>query len=97
MKNTDNPIKSTQQYLIDLLSNTDDKSHLSGLLEAIMTEKEQEEIINRIKIFAYLQQGLPQREISAELGVGIATVSRGAKAFRHLPIDELFPNLDKVI
>ncbi len=90
-------MKKTQQYLIDLLAHTDNPSQLSGLLEAIMTEKELEEIINRIKIFSYLQQGLPQREISVKLGVGIATVSRGAKAYRHLPIDELFPNLDKII
>ncbi len=85
------------QYLLNLLCDIDQQTHLSPLLDTIMTEKEQQELINRIKIFAYLQKGTPQREISSTLGVGIATVSRGAKAFRQYRIDELLPKLDSII
>ncbi len=97
MKKTSSQTEIAYRYLIDLLSDVEDKSHLSQLLEILMTEKEQQELINRLKIFAYLQQGSSQREISARLGVGIATVSRGAKVFRQYPIEELLPHLDKVI
>ncbi len=96
MKKNDSQMQ-TYRYLMDLLSNIEDRSHLSQLFEVLMTEKEQQELINRLKIFAYLQQGISQREISAKLGVGIATVSRGAKVFRRYPIEELLPHLDKVI
>ena len=55
--------------------------------------KEQKEIANRIQIFSLFQQGLPQREIAERLGVGIATVSRGAKAYTQHNVDRLLPNL----
>ncbi len=97
MKSNKNISKSAQKYLISLLANTEDKNKLFQLIEAIMTEKEQEELINRIRIFAYLQKGTTQREIRNKLGVGIATVSRGAKAFRQYPIDDLFPNLNSIV
>ncbi|HAO59099.1 MAG TPA: transcriptional regulator, partial [Psychrobacter sp.] len=38
---------------------------------------------NRVRIFDLLQQGVTQRAISQQLGVGIATVSRGAKALQR--------------
>lgn len=80
-------------YLIELLCQSNDETHIRPLLSALLTEKEQSELSNRILIFALLQQGLPQREIAERLGVGIATVSRGAKAYQHYTIDELLPNL----
>lgn len=80
-------------YLLDLLSQSNDKAVISQVLTALLTEKEQAEIANRILIFALLQQGLPQREIAERLGVGIATVSRGAKAYQVNDVANLLPNL----
>ena len=40
-----------------------------------------------------MQQGLPQRDIAESLGVGIATVSRGAKAYNQHNIHQLLPDL----
>ena len=80
-------------YLIELLQNSDDPTYIKNLLSAILTDKEQSEITNRIQIFALLQQGLPQREIAERLGVGIATVSRGAKAYQVNDVANLLPNL----
>lgn len=48
-------------------------------LSAILTPKELEEIPKRLQIIKMLKQGIPQREISDSLGVGIATVTRGSK------------------
>ncbi len=97
MKKTENSKLSAHDYLINLFCESENEAEISQLLEALMTEKEQRELLNRLKIFAYLQQGVSQREISAKLGVGIATVSRGAKAFREYPIETLLPNLSKII
>ncbi len=84
-------------YLLKLLAETDHTERLSAIFDALMTEKEQLELANRLTIFALLQQGVTQREISAQLGVGIATVSRGAKVFNQHHVDELLPNLSQRI
>lgn len=90
---TDTPQHTAYDYLLTLLSDTHDRTRLTTLLDALLTDKEQSELANRIQIFALLQQGLPQREIAESLGVGIATVSRGAKAYQQHQIAALLPNL----
>lgn len=82
-------------YLLELLSATTDKQQLSEIVAALMTEKEQQELGNRLQIFALLHQGVTQREISAQLGVGIATVSRGAKVWQQQQTDALFSSVIK--
>ena len=77
MKN--NPYDS----LLVHLAKCDDKDSIELLLNALLTEKEQRDIANRIRIFDLLERDVPQRNISEQLGVGIATVSRGAKAIQH--------------
>lgn len=93
MLKEDNSSNRAYDYLLDLLIETNDKQQLSEIFDALMTEKEQQELGNRLNIFALLQQGITQREISSQLGVGIATVSRGAKVFQQHQIDELLPNI----
>ena len=92
-----NQASDAYDYLLKLLVETDDRTRLSAIFNALMTEKEQTELANRLTIFALLQQGMTQREVSAQLGVGIATVSRGAKVFHQHQIDELLPDIgDKI-
>lgn len=93
MPKKDNPSNTAYDYLLELLIETNDKQQLSEIFDALMTEKEQQELGNRLNIFALLDQGVTQREISARLGVGIATVSRGAKVFGQHQVDELLPNI----
>ncbi len=92
---TNNQASDAYDYLLKLLVETDNTERLSAIFDALMTEKEQTELANRLTIFALLQQGMTQREISAKLGVGIATVSRGAKVFSQHHIDELLPDISK--
>lgn len=80
-------------YLTKLLADCHDSERMTQLLATILTEKEQVELANRVLIFALLQQGLPQREIAERLGVGIATVSRGAKAYQVHHVEKLLPEL----
>lgn len=83
------------QALIKIICENPDKDFLLKLFDAVLTDKERAEIDNRLQIFALLQQGLPQREIAEQLGVGIATVSRGAKAYQVNDVAVLLPDLDR--
>ena len=69
--------------LSKLLINVTDQKEMEAVLDAILTSKEREEIENRLQIYQMLAEGTAQREIATRLGVGIATVTRGAKAFRE--------------
>lgn len=75
---------STDPYhsLLNHLAGCTDETDIEKLLSALLTDKEQHEIANRIRIFDLLERGVTQRDISEQLGVGIATVSRGAKAMQ---------------
>ncbi len=77
--NTDNKL------LCDLLSSTQEYKQLSALVRQLFTESELSELDNRIKIITLLRSGLTQRQVANELKVGIATVSRGAKALKNHP------------
>lgn len=48
-------------------------------LKGILTPKELEELPTRLEIVKRLKRGEAQHKIAEELGVGIATVTRGSK------------------
>jgi TrpR family transcriptional regulator, trp operon repressor len=70
--------KLDKQLLLSISSISDTKV-LKQFLYDILTEKEYKEIVIRLEILLQLAQGKSQREIAKELGVGIATVTRGAR------------------
>jgi len=55
------------------------KKDVKDFLDGILTPKEREEIPIRLEIVKLLKKGIPQHDIAAKLGVGIATVTRGSK------------------
>lgn len=55
---------------------------LEEFLRAILTPKELEEIPTRLEIVKLLKSGLPQQVIAQQLGVGVATVTRGAREIK---------------
>lgn len=69
---------------------------MEAVLSAVLTQKEIKEIENRLQIFEMLSKHIPQRDIAASLGVGIATVTRGARAMREGQFDVLAKYLSKV-
>ena len=77
------------QSLLSHLASCHQTAAIDLLLRALLTDKEQQEIANRIRIFDLLESGVTQREISEQLGVGIATVSRGAKAMQTHDVSAL--------
>jgi TrpR family trp operon transcriptional repressor len=56
-----------------------DKSSLEDFLIGITTPKERIEFAPRVEIVKLLLAGTPQAKIAKELGVGVATVTRGSK------------------
>ncbi|HSW75207.1 MAG TPA: Trp family transcriptional regulator [Candidatus Saccharimonadales bacterium] len=64
---------------IELIHTARDKQLLEDLLVGVTTVQERAAIVRRIEIIKHLIAGTPQAEIAKELGVGIATVTRGSK------------------
>lgn len=64
-------------------------------LAAFFTSAERHQLQERLEIFRRLAAGQPQRQVATEVGCGIATVTRGAKAYREhqLFIDRLLAQL----
>jgi TrpR family transcriptional regulator, trp operon repressor len=69
--------------LISTLLNLKSKKEIQNFLEGILTPQELEQIPIRLQIVKMLKTGVAQREISQKLGVGIATVTRGAKELKN--------------
>lgn len=70
---------SSFDELVDLIASTHDKELLADLLLGLTTSKERDEFVQRIEIVKKLIQGEPQAKIAKDLGVGVATVTRGSK------------------
>jgi len=64
---------------IELVDSIDDKRLLEDFLAGITTTKERAEIGQRLEIIKRLLTCEPQHKIAHDLGVGIATVTRGSK------------------
>lgn len=64
---------------IDIVDSMRDKQLLADFLIAVTTEKERDELLRRVEIIRRLIDGMPQQKIASDLGVGVATVTRGSK------------------
>lgn len=73
-------MKDLVQFLIEV----DDDLVLEKRLKVLLTPNEISEMVSRLKIIALLDEGVPQRDIAKQLGVGIATVTRGSRALKEL-------------
>lgn len=72
------------QNLIQYFLDTPDAAAMEQKLHALLTPSEMTEMQKRLQIFALLEAGVPQRDIAKQLGVGIATVTRGSRALKEL-------------
>ena len=70
--------------LIEFLSEVDDVAELEKRLTVLLTPNEISEMVRRLNIIELLDQGVAQRDIAKQLGVGIATVTRGSRALKEL-------------
>ena len=78
--------RSTPQVPDDLLGvlvELTDPSAVAALLEDLLTPGEIEAVSERWHIVKRLRAGATQREVAAELGVSVTTVSRGARQLKY--------------
>ena len=68
--------------LADVLQKANSNEKVENLLKGLLTPKELEEFAQRIEIVRLLKKGVSQHEIAEKLGVGVATVSRGAREIK---------------
>jgi len=67
----------------DIIYTTRDKELLEDFLIGLTTDKERAELAQRVEIVRRLIAGEPQAKIASDLGVGIATVTRGSKELKQ--------------
>ncbi len=72
-----------RRELIDHLLTARDPAQMEQVLGDLLTPSELAEISKRLQIIKRLREGVPQRQIAEELGVGIATVTRGSRVLKH--------------
>ena len=72
------PLSPVVEYLMTQTT----AEQMLAALEGLLTPYEQQELINRLQIFELLSQGVSQRQVAQQLGVGIATVTRGSRALQ---------------
>ncbi len=66
-----------------LLASITSVEEMENLLLGLLTPKEREELPKRIQIVRMLKKGVSQHNIAKKLGVGVATVTRGAKEIQQ--------------
>lgn len=77
-----NTPNSHHNQLLDHLLAQRSRQALDEALRDLLTPAEYTEIVKRLQILRMLEEGMPQRKIAEQLGVGIATVTRGARALK---------------
>jgi TrpR family trp operon transcriptional repressor len=65
--------------LVNYILGLKNKDEAVEFLKGILTPQEMEQIVLRLQIVKKLKAGEPQRQIADELGVGIATITRGSR------------------
>lgn len=78
-----NKLESYKRELAKILANIKDEKAMVDFLDDLLTSAEVEELPKRLQIIKQLSRGVSQREVAKNLGVGIATVTRGAKELKN--------------
>lgn len=65
--------------VLSVIDQVQDKRLLEDFLIGITTAKERKELSQRLEIIKRLLAGQAQHKIAEDLGVGVATVTRGSK------------------
>lgn len=80
------PLSMDKRYLDELyqlFTKIRTKKEAEMLLKDILTPQELDSVAERWQLIKRLSKGLPQREISKDLKISIAKVSRGSRALKY--------------
>jgi len=75
-------MKASFTDFMQLVASFKDKKELEDFLLGITTPMERDEFTRRLEIVQRLLAGEPQAKIAKEMGVGVATVTRGSKEIK---------------
>ncbi len=75
--------KKLQKRLIEQFLAIGNERDMLDFLQGILTPHELEELPVRLEIVRLLKTGVSQHEIARQLGVGVATVTRGSKELQN--------------
>lgn len=78
-----NFFRAGRKELITALCEIKDPKLMERFLTDMLTPQEFENLVERWLLIKLLLEGKPQREIRDELGVGIATVTRGSRQLKY--------------
>ncbi len=77
------------QDVVTFLQQGFEENRHEQVLDILLTPDEKETLTTRLNIFDALLQGkISQRQISQDLGVGIATITRGSHEVKRLSEEE---------
>jgi len=73
------------QKTVDFLNKAFDDNHQFDIFKLLMTIDERNALIIRVKIVKALLEGkINQRQLREQLGIGIATVTRGSNSLKDI-------------
>jgi TrpR family trp operon transcriptional repressor len=82
--------KKFEEFIKELLT-IKSGAEMDSFLKGILTESEQLEISTRLQIIKMLKAGISQHKIAQDLGVGVATVTRGSKEIQQGRFSQVKP------
>lgn len=74
--------KTLLKKLAAVFVSLESEKEVEDFLRALLTPKELDELPTRLEIVRRLKKGEAQRKISEDLGVGIATITRGSREIK---------------
>jgi TrpR family trp operon transcriptional repressor len=70
---------------LELIGSVESTTELDELMQALLTHEERNQLALRVELIReLLYQQKPQRQIASELGISIATITRGSNMLKSI-------------